>query len=297
MNVPEIASSWMEAMAADDTHGYDQGSRWGPDYDCSSLVINAYKKAGVPLTCTYTGNMKADMLAHHFRDVTKMVNLTSGTGLIRGDVLLHETKHTAMFIGGGRLVHAAGNEYGKATGGRTGDQTGKEICVTGYFNFPWQCVLRYKGEDSGAADPDPAPGGDYIVQPGDTLWGISQALGVDMVELARINGISNINLIFRGQVLKIPGAVSDSVQPEDPKPAGTVSVELPVLQKGNTGGAVKALQSLLLNAGIDVGPCGVDGDFGEDTWVAVCDLQRAFGTSVTGEVTGPEWAALITPRG
>lgn len=297
MTVPEIASAWMEAMAADDTHGYDQGSRWGPDYDCSSLVISAYKKAGVPLTCTYTGNMKADMLTHGFKDVTKKITLSTGKGLQRGDVLLHETKHTAMFIGGGRLVHAAGNEYGKATGGRTGDQTGKEICVTGYFNFPWQCVLRYKGEDSSAADPDPAPGGDYIVQPGDTLWGISQALGVDMVELARINGISNVNLIFPGQVLKLPGAVSDSVQPEDPKPAGTVSVELPVLRKGDTGGAVKALQSLLLNAGIDVGPCGVDGDFGEDTWVAVCDLQRASGTSVTGEVTGPEWAALITPRG
>ena len=41
----------------------------------------------------------------------------------------------------------------------------------------------------------------------------------------------------------------------------------------------------------------VDGDFGEDTWVAVCDLQRASGTSVTGEVKGPEWSALITPRG
>lgn len=295
--VRDSACAWAEALAKDDSHGYDQGSRWGPDYDCSSSTIKAYQQAGVPLTCTYTGNMKADMLTHGFKDVTKKITLSTGKGLQRGDVLLHETKHTAMFIGSGRLVHAAGNEYGKATGGRTGDQTGKEICVTGYFNFPWQCVLRYKGEDSGAADPAPAPGGDYIVQPGDTLWGIAQALGVDMVELARINGISNVNLIFPGQVLKLPGTVSDSVQPEDPKPAGTVSVDLPVLRKGDTGGAVKALQSLLLNAGIDVGPCGVDGDFGEDTWVAVCDLQRASGTSVTGEVKGPEWAALITPRG
>ena len=293
MTVPEIASAWMEAMAADDTHGYDQGSRWGPDYDCSSLVISAYKKAGVPLTCTYTGNMKADMLTHGFKDVTKKITLSTGKGLQRGDVLLHETKHTAMFIGGGRLVHAAGNEYGKATGGRTGDQTGKEICVTGYFNFPWQCVLRYKGEDSSAADPDPAPGGDYIVQPGDTLWGISQALGVDMVELARINGISDLNLIRPGQVLKLPGSESDT----KPEPeAETVSVDLPVLRKGDTGPAVKALQSLLLNAGIDVGPWGVDGDFGEDTWVAVCDLQRNIGAAASGVAAGPEWAALIGRR-
>lgn len=283
------AAAFMEAMAADDTHGYDQGSRWGPDYDCSSLVISAYKKAGVPLTCTYTGNMKADMLARGFRDVTGSVALASGSGLIRGDVLLHETHHTAMYMGGGKLVHAAGNEYGKALGGRTGDQTGKEICVTGYFNFPWQCVLRYEKDDA-RPEPSPAPAGFYVVQPLDTLWGISQALGVDMVELARINGISNMNLIHPGQVLKLPGSESDhSPEPE----AETVSVELPVLRKGDTGPAVKALQSLLLNAGIDVGSWGVDGDFGEDTWVAVCDLQRARGTAVTGVADGAVWKALI----
>lgn len=287
--VRNAAAAFMEAMAADDTHGYDQGSRWGPDYDCSSLVVSAYKKAGVPLTCTYTGNMKADMLAHHFRDVTKMVSLTSGTGLIRGDVLLHETHHTAMYMGGGKLVHAAGNEYGKALGGRTGDQTGKEICVTGYFNFPWQCVLRYEKDES-RPEPSPASADYYVVQPLDTLWGISQALGVDMVELARINGISDMNLIHPGQALKLPGTESDHL----PEPESeTVSVDLPVLRKGDTGPAVKALQSLLLNAGIDVGSWGVDGDFGEDTWVAVCDLQRARGTAVTGVADGAVWKALI----
>ena len=287
------AAAFMEAMAADDTHGYDQGSRWGPDYDCSSLVISAYKKAGVQLTCTYTGNMKADMLAHGFRDVTGSVALASGSGLIRGDVLLHETHHTAMYMGGGRIVHAAGNEYGKATGGRTGDQTGKEICVAAYYNFPWQCVLRYE-KDEPRPEPAPAPSGFYVVQPLDTLWGISQALGVDMVELARINGISDMNLIHPGQVLKLPGSESVTEPEPEPEPEPeTVSVDLPVLRKGDAGPAVKALQSLLLNAGIDVGAWGVDGDFGEDTWVAVCDLQRNIGTAATGVADGAVWKALI----
>ena len=294
--VRDAAASWMEAMAADNSHGYDQGSRWGPDYDCSSLVISAYKKAGVPLTCTYTGNMKADMLAHHFRDVTKMVSLASGSGLIRGDVLLHEVQHTAMYVGGGKIVHAAGNEYGKATGGKTGDQTGGEICKAAYFNFGksgWDCVLRYE-KDETPAEPDPPPSGYYVVKPFDTLWGIAQTLGVDMVELARINGISNVNLIFQGQILKIP--VPESVHEPEPAPdpeARTASVELPVLRKGDVCDAVKALQALLLNAGIDVGPWGIDGDFGEDTWVAVCDLQRARGTAVTGVADGAVWKALI----
>ena len=70
MSITDNAVAWAAAIANDDSHGYDQGSRWGPDYDCSSLVISAWKQAGVPLSCTYTGNMRQDMLANDFRDVT-----------------------------------------------------------------------------------------------------------------------------------------------------------------------------------------------------------------------------------
>lgn len=143
----ESAISWMEQIAADDTHGYDQIHRNGPDYDCSSLVIAAWKQAGVDTKATYTGNMKAQFLSHGFTDVTKTCNLTTGAGLVRGDVLLiHVNKgrqHTAMYCGGGKEVEASINEKGTAKGGKTGDQTGKEILVrafrSGYFNT----VLRY----------------------------------------------------------------------------------------------------------------------------------------------------------
>jgi hypothetical protein len=37
------AINWAVAIANDDSHGYDQTNRWGPDYDCSSLVIQAYE--------------------------------------------------------------------------------------------------------------------------------------------------------------------------------------------------------------------------------------------------------------
>lgn len=68
-NVIEKAVTWAVQIANDNSHGYDQGNRWGPDYDCSSLVISAFRQAGVPLSCTYTGNMRADMLAKGFREV------------------------------------------------------------------------------------------------------------------------------------------------------------------------------------------------------------------------------------
>jgi LysM repeat protein len=43
-----------------------------------------------------------------------------------------------------------------------------------------------------------------VVGPGDTLSGIAKYWGVNMWELARINGIQNPNLIYVGQILKIP---------------------------------------------------------------------------------------------
>lgn len=155
MSKTENAIKWMEDLANDPAHGYDQIYRWGEkgDYDCSSAVITAWKKAGVPLTCTYTGNMKADMLKKGFKDVTKDVYVSTGIGLKRGDVLLNEARHVAMYCGNGKEVEASINEKGTATGGQPGDQTGREILIRPLRNYPWDCVLRYQ-ED---AEPEPTP--------------------------------------------------------------------------------------------------------------------------------------------
>lgn len=209
--VIDAALNWILSIARDDSHGYDQSSRWGPDYDCSSLVISAYRNAGVPLQATYTGNMWQDFLAHGF-EVAKNVNLATGAGLLPGDVLLNERNHTAMYIGNGQVVHASGNEHGGATGGQTGDQTGREISTTGYFNFPWDVVLRYTAEDVPTPTPTPAPtptpGGTYTVQDGDSLWSIAERFlgsGLKYPEIMAANGLKS-SLIYVGQVLRIPGS-------------------------------------------------------------------------------------------
>lgn len=46
------------------------------------------------------------------------------------------------------------------------------------------------------------PGEDYVVQSGDTLFGIAWRYGLDINELARWNGISDKNRILAGQVLR-----------------------------------------------------------------------------------------------
>ena len=139
MNTIQKAIEWAVSIANDSRHGYDQRNRWGPDFDCSSLVITAYKQAGVPLTCTYTGNMLNDMLSKGFFIV--------GGSKQAGDVLLNVTKgHTALYIGNNQLVQASISENGTAHAGTPGDQTGKEINVCTYYNFPWEYVLRYSEE-------------------------------------------------------------------------------------------------------------------------------------------------------
>lgn len=133
------------SIANNSKYGYDQGSRWGPNYDCSSFVISAWKQAGVDTGATTTNDMYECFTAKGFKDVTSSVTLSSGSGLQKGDVLLNTASHTAMYIGNGQIVHASINENGSTTGGESGDQTGKEICTRSYYNKPWNYVLRYPG--------------------------------------------------------------------------------------------------------------------------------------------------------
>uniref|UniRef100_UPI0023F3E917 SH3 domain-containing protein n=1 Tax=Anaerococcus tetradius TaxID=33036 RepID=UPI0023F3E917 len=39
------------------------------------------------------------------------------------------------------------DEYGDIVGANTGDQTGREICTSWYYNYPWTSVLRFVGDD------------------------------------------------------------------------------------------------------------------------------------------------------
>lgn len=153
MTNTEKAVSFMEKIARDNSHGYDQKDRWGqPDYDCSGLVISAWKQAGVNTGATYTGDMYNAFKKAGFQDVTKTVSLRTGAGLKRGDVLLSPGHHTAMYCGNGKMVDARINEKGTTTGGKPGDQTGHEIEIHNYNNHPWKYVLRYP--EAAATTPD-----------------------------------------------------------------------------------------------------------------------------------------------
>lgn len=142
MGKVENAVRWMETKANDNRYGYLWGG-WGPtDWDCGHFIIDAFEESGIPVKsrggATYTENMYEAFMSCGAQDVTSKVNLKTGAGMIRGDVLINKTDHAAVYIGGGRLVHARSGE------GNTipGDQSGNEIRTQKYFNFPWDKVCR-----------------------------------------------------------------------------------------------------------------------------------------------------------
>lgn len=163
MTKTEKAVRQMENWANDNSHGYDQTYRWGErgDYDCSSAIIQAWENAGVPVKskgASYTGNMYRVFAACGFQNVTAKIGLADGKGLRRGDVLLNHVYHTAMYCGNGKEVEASINEKNTATGGRPGDQTGKEFLIRPYRNYPWNVVLRYPETSSSIT------GGSYMFE-------------------------------------------------------------------------------------------------------------------------------------
>lgn len=141
----EKAVEWAVNIANDDTHGYDQAKREGPDYDCSSLIINAYEQAGLPLKskgASYTGNIEEVALNLGFTNVTTLTNQGKNIDKLEsGDILLNPSSHVEMYIGNNQKVGAHINEKGTTTGGQTGDQTGREIDVS-KMSGTWNVVLR-----------------------------------------------------------------------------------------------------------------------------------------------------------
>ena len=293
MSIIQNAIKWAVGIASDSSHGYDQAYRWGPNYDCSSLVISAYEQAGARVKtagATYTGNMRKAFIAKGFKDVTAKVNRSNGAGMRPGDVLLHERNHTAMHIGNGQIVQASGNERGGITGGQTGDQTGGEIHVRNYYNYPWDCVLRLEeGKTSPAITT-----GLYTVQPGEGFWIIAEKTLGDpgrWRELAKYNGLSESHTLHPGDVLMIPG-VEQAEKLQESATGETCVVTLPWLKPGDTGAAVAAMQDLLKASAYSLDVYGSDGEWGDETSAAV-DLFHAE-NQITEDGCGPNtWAELI----
>lgn len=141
--MPDImkAVQFMIDTANDSTHGYDQANRNGPDYDCSSLVATALNVGGFNVSpYSWTGNLETQLRACGFVDCK--------APWMPGDIHLNTQHHVCMSISTTQIAQASINEKGTVTGGKTGDQTGKEIWIRDYYEYSygWNAHLRYTGQ-------------------------------------------------------------------------------------------------------------------------------------------------------
>lgn len=169
--------------------------------------------------------------------------------LKRGDILLNEKHHTAIYVGGGNIVHASLNEKGGIYGGQSGDQTGKEICVRSYYDRPWDLVLRYpdpvladeytkKAEEIAA---DPSHGYDQLKR-----WGpdfdcsslvcyVVESVGIPVRSAGKSTYTGNMKAGFT----KCGFVIVDTNAPVEPvKPPSTSSDKIHVVTKGETLSAI-----------------------------------------------------------
>lgn len=141
----DIACDWAVGVANNPEHGYDNVNRTGPDYDCVSLVVFAWEQAGVYIEAPGSASFGHFATQAGFIEVTSIVDLITGAGLRRGDILYVDGRHVAMIVDEQyNIVEAYSNENGEATGGIPGDQTGREILVNVWRNEPaWTNVYRW----------------------------------------------------------------------------------------------------------------------------------------------------------
>ena len=121
----------------------------------------------------------------------------------------------------------------------------------GYIDYPSAiraAGLNHLDGSSPAPSPSPEPSPDYItyvIQPGDTLSGIAERYGTTVSALSSLNGISNPDLIYAGNTIRVPensGSGSSGAQYYTIRSGDTLSG---IAQKfGTTVSALSALNGI-----------------------------------------------------
>lgn len=198
--------------------------------DCSGLVTQAAHMAGISGLGGTAATIQTEC-----RPVS-MSSLQPGDLLFHG----HPASHVGIYIGNGLCIQSP--------------HTGAHVYITNvqqygyfdnagrFFNTPGHpstssstspSAPAPKAAPKPASTPASTPGGSYRVQSGDTLYKIAQRMlgdGNRWQEIYNLNRnvLSSPNLVYPGQVLKLPGASKPAPKPAPksaaapaPKPAKT----------------------------------------------------------------------------
>lgn len=179
--------------------GYSQYDRWnfnsaGGNCDCSSLVIHCLREAGFDTgSATYTGNLSGQMTARGWQRLPVDGNPHAG------DILLNDANHVAVYLGGGMLAQASISEYGTIAG-NAGDQTGGETNISPYYNYPWDCYLRFAGTQSTPTREEDTPMASCMIRNDDTgliyYWSPESGnVPLTHPDQARLLGMAGVKLV------------------------------------------------------------------------------------------------------
>lgn len=143
--------------------GYDQANRWdirdGGTCDCSSLVYWCLWESGLLEKpddlyerAYYTGTIRRDLEAAGWKAVD-----FSFENVKPGDILLNYANHVAVSIYGNNwssfVAQGSIDENGNITGGKPGDQSGRETNIRAIYDYPWDIVMRIsEGENMPSAE-------------------------------------------------------------------------------------------------------------------------------------------------
>ena len=249
----------------------------GPDYPwCCAFVWDVFRMAG--LSSLFCGGQKTawcPFVADYARSRGQWVT----SGYRQGDLILYEFTGDALADHIGFCTEAAGPVLTVVEGnvdGAVRRMSRSAASVMGAYR------PLYDGAGSERV---------YVVQPGDSLWGIAQAQlgdGTRWKEIYILNHLTSA-VIHPGQRLLLPGSSVPEAPPSDP----TASVTLRVLRRGMQGRDAAALQWLLERSGYPLPRFGADGDFGEETETALTAFQKAAALEATGTADAKTWEALI----
>lgn len=201
----------MIEKATVDTFGFDcvcliKGILWGWDANLSLTYGGAqYASNGVP-----------DIGADGMFTRKYVTGISKDFSKIMPGAVLHMDGHVGVYLGNGEVIECTpkwDNQVQISNLGNTGNKTGKWRTWTEYGYLPCVDYSDNYEEPEKIAPVQPKNAEEYTVKKGDKLSKIGALYGYTADELAAYNGIENPNLIYPGQVIKIPPKEEKSLTP------------------------------------------------------------------------------------
>lgn len=242
-----------------------------------------------------------------------------------------------------RMSNCGQDENGEYSGGRAGDQSGKEWYLRSWYSYPWNYILRWKDESLGSLFADlaiEAANNDligYDQNERGTFWTHLKASGyhpknitiacetdcssgtIALIKavgyLKGISVLQNCGATYTGNMMAYfqgvgksyfdvltgkyltdsayakKGDINLNVQHHvnitvdngsKAENSSTGATSSGYLQKGDSGDAVKTMQTMLIACGYTCGSAGADGQFGSSTESALKKFQTANNLEVDG---------------